>query len=72
MDADAQTYVVHFTSLPPEALVASAVGFRRLERLAFLLLYSLVGVVVFAAVMSCVMAPILRRVLHAFHTDVAE
>ena len=37
-----------------------------------LLLYSLVGVVVFAAVMSCVMAPILRRVLHAFHADVAE
>ena len=38
----------------------------------FLLLYALAGVVVFAAVISSVMAPILHRTLHAFHVDVPD
>src|SRR5262245_12777767 len=33
----------------------------------FLLVYSLIGVVVFAAVISTVLAPILHRLLHSFH-----
>jgi len=38
----------------------------------FLLFYALGGVLVFAAVISTVMAPILHRVLHAFHVDVPD
>lgn len=38
----------------------------------FLLFYALGGVLVFAAVISTVMAPILHRMLHAFHADVPE
>ena len=38
----------------------------------FLFVYALVGVVVFAAVISTVMAPILHRLLHSFHADVEE
>jgi hypothetical protein len=36
----------------------------------FLLLYALLGVVVFAAVISVVVAPVMHRALHAFHADV--
>ena len=38
----------------------------------FLLLYAVLGVVVFAAVISVVMAPLLHRTLHAFHADVPD
>ena len=38
----------------------------------FLLCFALAGVIVFAAVISTVMAPILHRTLHAFHADVPE
>ena len=38
----------------------------------FLLFYALGGVLVFAAVISSVMAPILHRMLHAFHVDVPD
>jgi hypothetical protein len=38
----------------------------------FLLCYALGGVLAFAAVISTVMAPILHRVLHAFHVDVSD
>jgi len=38
----------------------------------FLLLYAVLGVVVFAAVISVVMAPLLHRTLHAFHSDVPD
>jgi hypothetical protein len=38
----------------------------------FLLLYAVLGVVVFAAVISVVMAPLLHRTLHAFHGDVPD
>ena len=38
----------------------------------FLLGYALAGVIVFAAVISVVIAPILHRTLHAFHADVPE
>jgi hypothetical protein len=38
----------------------------------FLLLYALLGVVVFAAVISVVLAPVLHRALHAFHADVPD
>ncbi len=38
----------------------------------FLLFYALGGVLVFAAVISAVMAPILHRMLHAFHVDVPD
>ena len=38
----------------------------------FLLAYALAGVVVFAAVISVVVAPLLHRVLHAFHIDVTD
>jgi hypothetical protein len=37
---------------------------------AFLLFYALGGVLIFAAVISVVMAPILHRILHAFHAEV--
>jgi hypothetical protein len=39
---------------------------------AFLLSYALGGVLVFAAVISTVMAPILHRMFHAFHADVPD
>jgi hypothetical protein len=39
---------------------------------AFLLSYSLGGVLVFAAVISVVMAPILHRILHSFHAAVPD
>jgi hypothetical protein len=35
----------------------------------FLLLYAILGVIVFAAVVSVVVAPVLHRTLHAFHVD---
>jgi hypothetical protein len=38
----------------------------------FLLVYALAGVVVFGAVIACVAAPLLHRVLHAFHLDVSD
>jgi len=38
----------------------------------FLLLYAILGVMVFAAVISVVLVPILHRTLHAFHADVPE
>ena len=38
----------------------------------FLLFFALGGVLVFAAVISTVMAPILHRMLHAFHVDVPD
>ena len=38
----------------------------------FLLIYAIVGVVVFAAVISVVVAPVLHRALHAFHADVPD
>ena len=38
----------------------------------FLLFYALGGVLVFAAVISTVMAPILHRMLHALHADVPD
>lgn len=38
----------------------------------FLLLYAVLGVIVFAAVISTVMVPILHRALHAFHANVPE
>ena len=38
----------------------------------FLLFYALGGVLVFAAVIASVMAPILHRMLHAFHADVPD
>jgi len=38
----------------------------------FLLVYAIVGVVVFAAVISVVLAPVLHRALHAFHVDVPD
>jgi hypothetical protein len=38
----------------------------------FLLLYAILGVVVFAAVISVVVAPVLHRALHAFHADVPD
>ena len=38
----------------------------------FLLLYAILGVIVFAAVISVVMAPLLHRTLHAFHADVPD
>jgi len=38
----------------------------------FLLVYALAGVVVFAAVISCVAAPLLHRALHALHLDVSD
>ena len=38
----------------------------------FLLCFALAGVIVFAAVISTVMAPILHRTLHAFHADVPD
>jgi hypothetical protein len=41
-------------------------------RKVFLLLYAVLGVIVFAAVISTVMAPVLHRALHAFHVDVPE
>jgi hypothetical protein len=39
---------------------------------AFPLSYALGGVLVFAAVISTVMAPILHRMFHAFHADVPD
>jgi hypothetical protein len=39
---------------------------------AFLLIYALVGVLIFAAVISVVMTPILHRMLHAFHAAVRD
>ena len=39
---------------------------------AFLLFYALGGVLVFAAVISSVMAPILHRMLHTYHLDVPD
>ena len=39
---------------------------------AFLLIYALGGVLIFAAVISVVMAPILHRMLHAFHAAVPD
>ncbi len=38
----------------------------------FLLFYALGGVLVFAVVISSVMAPILHRMLHVFHSDVPD
>ena len=38
----------------------------------FLLLYAILGVIVFAAVISVVLAPVLHRALHAFHGDVPD
>jgi hypothetical protein len=38
----------------------------------FLLFYALGGVLVFAAVIATVMAPILHRILHTFHVDVPD
>ena len=38
----------------------------------FLLVYALAGVVVFAAVISVVVAPFFHRLLHAFHLDVSD
>src|SRR5262245_42120081 len=38
----------------------------------FLLVYALLGVVVFAAVISVVMVPILHRTLHAFHATLPD
>jgi membrane protein YdbS with pleckstrin-like domain len=37
---------------------------------AFMFFYALGGVLIFAAVISVVMAPILHRFLHAFHAEV--
>ena len=39
---------------------------------AFLLIYALGGVLIFAAVISVVMAPILHRMLHTFHATVPD
>jgi hypothetical protein len=39
---------------------------------AFLLLYAILGVVIFAAVISVVLAPVLHRLLHSLHADVPE
>ena len=39
---------------------------------AFMLIYALSGVLIFAAVISVVMTPILHRMLHAFHAAVPD
>ena len=39
---------------------------------AFMLIYALGGVLIFAAVISVVMAPILHRMLHVFHAAVPD
>jgi membrane protein YdbS with pleckstrin-like domain len=39
---------------------------------AFMFFYALGGVLIFAAVISVVMAPILHRMLHAFHAELPD
>lgn len=39
---------------------------------AFMLFYGLGGVLIFAAVISVVMAPVLHRMFHAFHAEVPD